>query len=195
MRDSGIQLRSVLNSIDAPMMASFVVLPGPSTENGEPIYYLAFVQCDSEELIRDIYLVGESGTFCFEEPPKNTQPSGWHYVIKPPIGNYECPGNLLLQIKRQKGDSRTLEAGLVPKVIMPEQQVWAFPDASDLSPHRLVNCTNLITSLGTDADEMRRYICALDLHEREKAHGLFSNMSHSTSQYRDRLIILCWCVI
>ena len=177
MRDSGVQLRAVLNSIDVPMMASFVTLPGPSTENGEPIYYLAFVQCDSDELIRDVYLVGESGVFCFEQPQRNVQPSGWHYVIKSPIGNYQYPGNLVMQINRPKGDNRTLAAGLIPEPLMPQQQVWAFPDASDLSPRRLVDCANLITSLGTDADEMRRYICALDLHEREKSHGLFSNMS------------------
>ena len=50
MRDSSVQLRSVLNSVDASMMAFCVIMPGPRTEAGQPVNYLAFVQCDSEEL-------------------------------------------------------------------------------------------------------------------------------------------------
>ena len=50
--------------------------------------------------IRHAYLVGETGTctFSFEEPPPNLEPSGWHYVIKPPIGEFEHPRNLVMQI-------------------------------------------------------------------------------------------------
>ena len=90
MRDSTIQLRVLLNSVDNPMTAYFVVIPGPRTQARQPIHYRAFVQCDSEELIRDVYLVEESGTLCFEQPPDNApQPSGWQYTIKPPVPRYE----------------------------------------------------------------------------------------------------------
>ena len=175
IRDSNAQLKSVLKSIENSMSASFVVMPGPKDENNLSIYYLAFVQCDSEELIRDVFLVGESGTFCFEQPEANFEPSGWDYVIKPPINQYDCPGNLVFQIRRPKGDDRKLEVGLVPEPSMEVKDIWAYPHASDLSPRRLVNCANLITSLGTDADELRRYVCALDLREKT-THGLFADM-------------------
>ena len=76
MRGSSVQLRSVSNSVDASITAFFVTMPGLKAENGQPICYLAFVQCDSEELIRDVYLVGESGTFCFQQRPRDAKPSG-----------------------------------------------------------------------------------------------------------------------
>ena len=59
---------------------------------------------------------------------------------------------------------------------MTTEDVWAHPHASDLSQSRLCNCANLITSLGDDAKEIRRYVCALDLHEK-KNHKLFADMS------------------
>ena len=188
MRDSAVQLRRVLNTIDAPMMAAFVVMPGPKTDTGLPIYYLAFVQCDSEELVRDVYLVGESGTFCFEQPPPKVQPSGWQYTIKPPVPSYTYPGNLVMQITRARGDNRELIVSAEPKPSMEDQKVWCFPNASDLAPRRLINCANLITSLGTDADELRRYVCALDLHEKETAHGLFSKMTESQTAIVNELL-------
>ena len=98
MRDSSHELSSVLEALDYPMTASFVILPGTQkTEDGLPKSYLAFVQCESEELIRDIYPVSLTGTFCFEQPPANSQPSGWHYVIKPPLPSFEYPGNLVFR--------------------------------------------------------------------------------------------------
>ena len=188
MRDSSVQLKSVINSIDAPMRAAFVAMPGPKTDTGLPIYYLAFVQCDSAELIRDVYSVGESGTFCFEQPLHNAQPSGWQYTIKPPIPRYDYPGNLVMQITRAGDDYRELIVSPEPKPFMNQQGVWAYPDASDLAPRRLIDCANLITSLGTDADELRRYVCALDLHEKEKTHGLFSDMTESQTKHVNELL-------
>ena len=55
------------------------------------------------------------------------------------------------------------------------------------SPCQL-NCANLITSLGSDADGFRRYVCALDLHEKEKPHGLFSHARESQRAVVDRLL-------
>ena len=144
MRDSGHELRSVLKALDYPMTASFVVLPGSrKTEDGLPIDHLAFVQCESEELIRDIDPVSGTGVFCFEQPEANSQPSGWVYTIKPPLPVFEYPGNLLFQIKRAFNDSRSLPVSPKPQVNMTQQDTWAFPDASDLSPRRLVNCVNI----------------------------------------------------
>ena len=176
MRDSTVQLQSTQNSINNPMSAAFVAIPGPRTETGQPIHYLAFVQCDREDLVRDIYLVGESGTFCFEQPEQGFQPTGWQYVIKPPIGNYEYPGNLVMQITRERGDSRVIPVEPLPEPRMATIQIRAFPQASDLSPRRLINCANLITSLGDDADDLRRYVCALDIHENDSNHGLFDKI-------------------
>lgn len=177
MRDSTVQLKGVVNSIDTAMMASFVAMPGDRTEDDQPIYYLALIQCDSEEMIRSVYLSGTTGTFCFEQPERGTQPTGWHYVVRPPIAQYQYSGNLVMSITRDKQDERILPSYEFPQLIMTQQEIWAYPDTSDLSPRRLINCANLITSLGPDADKIRRYVCALDLREKEKPHNLFANMS------------------
>ena len=87
MRDAGHELKSVLKALEYPMTAS---LPGSrKTDDGQPVDYLTFVRCESEELIRDIYPVSGTGIFCFEKPEPNTQPSGWYYNIRPPLPMFE----------------------------------------------------------------------------------------------------------
>ena len=84
-----------------------------------------------------------------------------------------------MQITRPRGDSRIIAvepSEPLPEPFMQNIQIWAFPQASDLSPRRLINCANLITSLGNDADQLRRYVCALDIRENDSNHGLFSKM-------------------
>ena len=68
---------------------------------------------------------------------------------------------------------------------MTQQDIWAFPDASDLSPRRLINCANLITTLGSDADELRRYVCARDLHEKERSINISSNLTETQTDLID----------
>lgn len=43
------------------MTASFFALPGPLTPEGLPARYVAFLQCDDEELIRHVLAVGDTG--------------------------------------------------------------------------------------------------------------------------------------
>ena len=107
MRDAGHELRSVLKALDYPMSASFVVLPGSrKTDDGQPVDYLAFVQCENEELIRDIYPVSSTGVFVFEKPEQETQPSGWKYTIKSPLPLFEYQGHL---VSRSSALSMTAE--------------------------------------------------------------------------------------
>ena len=96
-------------------------MPGPWNEAGQPIYYLAFVQCDSEELIRDIYLVEESGTFYFQQSSSNVQPSGWQYTIKPFVPRYRYPGNLFMQITRVRGDNHEFQVSSYPEPLIIQQ--------------------------------------------------------------------------
>lgn len=67
MRDSTSQLKHALSSLKTSITTSFVILSDCRTVNNLLIQYLAFAQCDSEEMIRQLYLVGEFGTFCFDE--------------------------------------------------------------------------------------------------------------------------------
>ena len=187
MRDAGFELKSVLGALEYPMSASFVVLPGSrKTDDGQAIDYLAFVQCESEELIRDIYPVASTGTFCFQTPKPNTHPAGWKYVIKSPLPVFEYHGNLVFQIKRSFDDNRNLPVSPKPQVEMKQQDIWAFPDASDLSPRRLINCANLIKSLGNKASELRRYVCARDLSEKPKAITPFTNITKEQEEIVNR---------
>ena len=100
-----------------------MVVPGPRIEDGQPIRYLAFVECDKDNMMRDVYLVGESGTICFEQPQRDVQPSGWQYTIKPPIPRYAYLGNLVIQIKRVRGDNRKLTVSPQTQPFIPQQEV------------------------------------------------------------------------
>ena len=71
---------------------------------------------------------------------------------------------------------------------MTQQGIWAFPDASDLSPRRLVNCANLIKSLGTEATELRRYVCARDLSKKPKPTTPFANITKEQEDIVDHLL-------
>ena len=59
-------------------------------------------------------------------------------------------GNLVFQIKRSFNDRRILPVSLEPQVSITQQDTWAFPDTSDLSPRRLVDCANLDAVLWWD---------------------------------------------
>ncbi|KAL8731904.1 MAG: hypothetical protein Q9181_004140 [Wetmoreana brouardii] len=100
MRDASVELEQVERAIKWSMQASFVPMKG---EEGElPKYYLAFVQCDDEQLLRHAYNVGDRGVFCFEAPDPDSQPEGWRYIIKPQLPLENCPGNLVFQIRRPR---------------------------------------------------------------------------------------------
>ena len=98
-------------------------MPGLWNEAGQPMYYLAFVQCDSEELIRDVYLVEESGTFYFQQSARNVQPSGWQYTIKPHATRYEYPGNLVIRITQVRGDNHDIRVSSYPEPLITQQEV------------------------------------------------------------------------
>ena len=107
MRDAGHELKSVLKALEYAMSASFVVLLGSRKMDDDlPVDCLAFVRCESEELIRDIHAVSSTGIFCFEKPEPNTQLSGWNYNIRPPLPVFKYDGNLVFQIKRSSNDRR-----------------------------------------------------------------------------------------
>ena len=189
MRDAGHELKSVLKGLEYAMSASFVVMPGSrQTDSGLPIDYLAFVQCESEELIRDIYPVSGTGVLCLEKPEPNTQPSGWNYTIRPPLPIFEYDGNLVFQIKRSANDDRIIPVSAKPHVGMTQRDIWAFPDTSDLALRRLINCADLIKSLGDDATELRRYVCARDLREKPKAITPFANITEEQEDIVNRLL-------
>ena len=106
----------------------------------------------------------------------------------PPIPRYTYPGNLIMQIKRAKGDVRELPVSVQPEPIMTQQAVWAFPDSSELAPKRLVNCANIIKDLRAEADRFRRYVCALDLRENESNHGIFSDLTDDQEEAVNALL-------
>lgn len=176
MRDAAYTMEATKRALQCPMTASFVAMPGKTSPGGRPIRYLAFVQCDNEDIIRNASTVGESGELLFDAPKENAVPLDWKYTIRPPIALYTYPGNLVLQIRRRKGDKRDL----IP--------VWLHPQTSDLSPRRLVKGANEIKNAGFDSgDKMRRYIEANNLAETENP-GLFDNLSDEQKAKMEELL-------
>lgn len=126
-------------------------------------------------LFYQVLRVGESGTLVFEKPTETLTPPGWKYTIKPSIP-HECPGNLVLQIRRPKGDTRPFNTCPKPREVMPIMQTWLSPDASDLSWRRLIALANNIVENAIPESEIHRYIMAHDLRENLN-HGLFDGMT------------------
>ena len=155
------------NTLRNEIKASFIALD-PARE-GLPKQYLALIQCDDELLIREVCNVGDRGTLSWSEPYAGTEdPEDWAYIVKPSLPYADCPGNLVLQIKRPKNDESAIPYSRRPHKEMETETVWACPSVSDASPRRLVACAKLIAEeiIGPTANELRRYAQALDLKVR-----------------------------
>lgn len=175
IREATSVFEATLKTLTASMDASFVALPDSEHAEGRYTLYLAFVQCGDDELLREVYDVGTTGILSFEEPYPNCEPNGWKYTIKPPIPEYEYPGNLVFLIRRRKDDNREIPDDHVPKLKMRTIKIWASPKISDLTPRRLVDCANLLKSRQQDgANTVRRYILGNDLSP-SGSHGLFTD--------------------
>lgn len=179
MREAASTLDATIRTLQCPMQASFVALPGKTSAEGRPMRYLCFAQCDNEELIRDALAVGESGQLSFYPPKDNKIPVGWKYTIRPPLPKYEYTGNLIFQVRRPGNDERDIITSSKPQLEMHQIEVWANPEASDVSARRLIKCVNDIKEAGEGADELRRYTLAKDLADVDdgKTHDSFHNPS------------------
>ena len=122
IREAASYLEATLETLETPMPASFVALPRTRKEKHSAMY-LAFLQRDDEELIREVFNVGNSGVLSFDKPKPGIEPSGWRYTVKPPIPQCEYPGNLVLLIHRRKDDEREIRAEHVSKPKMRSQEV------------------------------------------------------------------------
>jgi len=140
----------------------------------QTLAYLAFAQYDDKELSRQVFRVGSLGIMSFEKLESHYQPTSWRYTIKSPTPQYECPGNLLFLVRRAKEDARDIFNNGMPKRAIKEMPVWAFPNASDLAPRRLVNAANNIKAKGSEAHSLRQLICGNDLSP-QASHGLLSD--------------------
>ncbi|KAL9042205.1 MAG: hypothetical protein Q9180_000765 [Flavoplaca navasiana] len=174
MRENEYQLLNIMKTLQQSMTASFVVFPEEANNAGAEVVlrekYIAFLTCNSEELVKAVYGQGTRGTLCFDKPDPDatTQPQGWSYHILPAIPNFEYNGNLVFLITRPEGDTRKLPCSRAPSMDMIEQNVWAFPETTDLAVRRLINCANKVSEADTSeksAAEMHRLLMARDLRE------------------------------
>ncbi len=115
MREAATTLDATIRTLQCPMKASFVALPGRSSPEGLPMRYLCLAQCDNEQVIRDALGVGESGELLFYPPKDNKVPVGWKYTIRFPIPKYEYTGNLVSKTCRRKGDQRDFTTSPFPR--------------------------------------------------------------------------------
>ncbi|KAL9639860.1 MAG: hypothetical protein Q9204_000926 [Flavoplaca sp. TL-2023a] len=178
-REGQYQIRNLLETADNAMAATFAEWPydtttpvtPASTDNDLCKRYLAFLQCDQEELIKLAYNQGTKGVLCFDKPdPKApSRPVGWQYQIIPALPDAEYNGNLVMVVRRPEGDTRQIPASRFASRNMTENIVWAFPDINDISVRRLINCANKVPELdpliAPGVTDMHRLLLALDLHD------------------------------
>ncbi|KAL8857991.1 MAG: hypothetical protein Q9178_005451 [Gyalolechia marmorata] len=181
LREGAADLKSAVATLCSPMRASFIVHPqSKRLENGLYTEYIAFVQCTSEHLLRTVYETNTRGAFCWEQRIPDEQPTGWRYRILPPLPKtkYDYPGNLVVLLKRRNDDELAVDTSNVPSGDMKTiDSIWMFPEVTGLAARRKVNCANIIAEQkGQGADEMRRYVQALDLSEPVKP-GLFAKLT------------------
>ena len=177
MRDAEPDLVQAQQPLSIPHTACFIVVPGAPIKDGLPLRYAAFVQYDHEKVVGESYTVGETGIFRFEKPvDSKSVPMGWRYTIQL-TALTALPGNLTAEIRRPKDDKRLLNAEEYTQAPQqPSTEVCMFPETSDLSSKRSVNCANVIRNTpGLEADEMRRYVLGNDLHEPKRGHGIFES--------------------
>ncbi len=93
-----------------------------------------------------------------------------------------------MQITRRKDDNRLLPVSKIPKPDMPVQEMWAYPNASDLASRRLITCANKITADKEHAEDIRCYAQALDLSQHERNHGILSDLTDSQQQSVEKLL-------
>ena len=135
MRDSGHEIENVLRALEYPMTAAFAEMPNSrKNEENQPIDYLAFVQCESEEFIRDLYPVSSTGVFCLDQPEANVQPSGQTYTTRPPFPAFEYHGNQVFQIKRTFTDKTVLSVSPKPQLNMVQQLMNTIASFGDDPP-------------------------------------------------------------
>lgn len=115
MRDAAYTMEATKRALRCPMTAAFVAMTGKISADSRPMRYLAFVQCDSVDVVRDALTIGESGEFLFDAPKEHAVPVGWQYTIRSPVAKYLNSGNLVIQIRRRKGDERHLVTSPSPQ--------------------------------------------------------------------------------
>jgi len=94
-----------------------------------------------------------------------------------------------MQINRRKDDNRLLPVSRIPKPELPVQEIWAYPNASDLAARRLITCANKVTAdPAPHANDIRRYAQALDLSQNERNHGILSDLADSQQQSVQKLL-------
>ena len=166
MRDVSQSLQYGQDALGTQMRACFIALPGCVLIDGKPSQYLAFVQCDNQEHLREFYNEGDVGQMIFELPDdKDFEPVGWRFIVRPAVPNCEAPGNLTLQVRRRKGDDFEVPTESHPHPAMMSMDVYLWPTVSDVSPRRLVNAANLIRQPNPEIKELQRFVQALDLSE------------------------------
>ncbi|KAL8672443.1 MAG: hypothetical protein Q9168_003090 [Polycauliona sp. 1 TL-2023] len=99
--------------------------------------------------------------------PSAQRPVGWEYQVMPSLPILGYKGNLLMEIRRPKGDTRHIEARTFGSLDMIEQDIYAIPEMTDTAVRRLINCANKVAELdpeeGSSVADMHRFLLARDL--------------------------------
>ena len=111
----------------------FCPVPNSLLVDGLPTTYFAFVHCDSEELLRQVYSVSDIGVFAFETPAPGYAPAkGWRYEICPPIDGSMFQVTWFSNLGDRLSTRNPMTTSKVPSLNMLETTIWTFTTVSDL---------------------------------------------------------------
>lgn len=93
LREIDLTLKWTLKTLEDSVKALFVQMGPELSEDGLPLRYIGFVQCDGEAVLRECLTTGDSGEMLFSKPnvEKKLIPEGLHYIIRAPIPMYKYP--------------------------------------------------------------------------------------------------------
>ena len=186
-------LEAAQASTQRRLAAMFFPIPNAINDKGRVSEYVVFVNCEDAEMIRTVYTVGARVTVSFEAPPPQQRPEGWRAEIKPPLPGIECPGTLVLHMRRPYDDDRTIpvKTSFDSKTDL-DAHIWMYPEVSDLSTKRLVNCANLLSVVNYDLKDIQRCAVGRDLRVNTDGHNLFDGFDLENPDPETKAIMSRW---
>ena len=172
MRDFIQQFKWVLKTLDNVMKVIFYVVFDCHIVDDLFSKYFAFVNCQNEKLIREMYNVDDENILNFVKTLSDSSIVEWKYRINFDISNINAFDNLMMKIFRNKLDKRNF---FVNKTIFADMKfliVWKFSEMSNKTSRRFINCINEMCNIKKfEANIFRQYVMKRNFSKNFKSNS------------------------